>query len=126
MCLNKITRRKGLKQSGVGYVVGCPDYWEDNKMEGYFHDTIYSFNRWYKAKKIITDRMISIDNYEHGFHIFLSLAEAYKYLGGTIGLVIYAVEWDNPIVRGKTWDYWNVKQLTCIVARRRKITGVAE
>ena len=124
MCLNKITRRKGLKQSGVGYVVGCSH--SKKEMMGCYHNTIYSFNRWYKAKKIITDRMRDIEDYEPGFHIFLSLAEAYKYLVGTFGLAIYAVEWDNPIVRGKTWDYWNVKQLTCIVARRRKITGVAE
>ena len=106
MCLNKITRRKGLKQSGVGYVVGRL-HLDHNKMKGCFHDTIYSFNRWYKAKKIITNRMISIDNYEHGFHIFLNPDDANVYRRGWESpLIVYTVKWESPIVQGETTDFW--------------------
>ena len=127
MCLNKITRRKGLKQSGVGYVVGA--YCNKKEMRGCYHDTIYRLGRWYKAKKamkIVIGRMAPIYDYEPGFHIFTNLNDAYVYAEVIRPVTIYTVKWDNPIVRGKTVLPWTTRRLSCIVARRRKITGVAE
>lgn len=118
MCLYRIIG-KPEKTSGIGYKVYQMDYRNDLRTSYYSlngKDTEQDFVDFNKQYKSIKNKVVARDGkvYRSGFHIFLSIASATKWIDSPHEVIV-KVRYKKARLKG-TQNFFNRRKLPCIVA----------